>query len=153
MYGDGTIWCDKVRKKYCYDYCDNDGKRHRKRFATEKEAKEFKKEILAERNKDNLTSSAITIGEWVIEFLEAYQKPALRSNSFARQKQSANKLAPIAQMTIDQLSGKEIQKLYNNYDGVLITSSISMLFTAYKKAVALRMMQYNVSYRTSKNTQ
>ena len=43
MYGDGTIWYDKARKKYCYDYCDNDGKRHRKRFATEKEAKEFKK--------------------------------------------------------------------------------------------------------------
>ena len=33
MYGDGTIWYDKARKKYCYDYCDNDGKRHRKRFA------------------------------------------------------------------------------------------------------------------------
>ena len=47
MYGDGTIWYDKARKKYCYDYCDNDGKRHRKRFATEKEAKEFKKEIFA----------------------------------------------------------------------------------------------------------
>ena len=43
MYGDGTIWYDKARKKYCYDYCDNDGKRHRKRFTTEKEAKEFKK--------------------------------------------------------------------------------------------------------------
>ena len=38
MYGDGTIWYDSKRKKYCYDYCDNDGKRHRKRFATEKEA-------------------------------------------------------------------------------------------------------------------
>ena len=73
MYGDGTIWYDKARKKYCYDYCDNDGKRHRKRFATEKEAKEFKKEIRAERDKGNLTSSSITIGEWVIEFLETYQ--------------------------------------------------------------------------------
>lgn len=99
----------KARKKYCYDYCDNDGKRHRKRFATEKEAKEFKKEIRAERDKGNLTSSSITIGEWVIEFLETYQKPHLRSNSFARQKQSANKLAPIAHIPIDQLSGKEIQ--------------------------------------------
>ena len=45
-----------------------------KRFATEKEAKEFKKEIRAERDKGNLTSSSITIGEWVIEFLETYQK-------------------------------------------------------------------------------
>ena len=41
MYGDGTIWYDKARKKYCYDYYDNDGKRHRKRFATEKEAKGY----------------------------------------------------------------------------------------------------------------
>lgn len=147
MYGDGTIWYDSKRKKYCYDYCDNDGKRHRKRFATEKEAKEFKKEIRAERDKGNLTASTITIGEWVIEFLETYQKPHLRSSSFARQKQSANKLAPIAHIPIDQLSGKEIQKLYNSYDGILSTSSISkihkLLFAAYKKAVALRMVQYN----------
>ena len=107
MYGDGTIWYDKARKKYCYDYCDNDGKRHRKRFTTEKEAKEFKKEIRAERDKGNLTSSTITIGEWVIEFLETYQKPHLRSNSFTRQKQSANKLAPIAHIPIDQLSAKK----------------------------------------------
>lgn len=63
MYGDGTIWYDSKRKKYCYDYYDNDGKRHRKRFATEKEAKEFKKEIRAERDKGNLTASTITIGE------------------------------------------------------------------------------------------
>ena len=146
MYGDGTIWYDSKRKKYCYDYCDNDGKRHRKRFATEKEAKEFKKEIRAERDKGNLTASTITIGEWVIEFLETYQKPHLRSSSFARQKQSANKLAPIAHIAIDQLSGKEIQKLYNSYNGILSTSSISkihkLLFAAYKKAVALRMVQY-----------
>lgn len=43
MYGDGTIWYDKARKKYCYDYCDNDGKRHRKRFATEKKPKNLRK--------------------------------------------------------------------------------------------------------------
>jgi integrase len=147
MYGDGTIWYDSKRKKYCYDYYDNDGKRHRKRFATEKEAKEFKKEIRAERDRGNLTATTITIGEWVIEFLETYQKPHLRSSSFARQKQSANKLAPIAHIPIDQLNGKEIQMLYNSYDGILSTSSISkihkLLFAAYKKAVALRMVQYN----------
>lgn len=147
MYGDGTIWYDKTRKRYCYDYCDNDGKRHRKRFAAEKEAKEFKKAIRAERDKGNLTATTITIGEWVLEFLETYQKPNLRSSSFARQKQSANKLTSIAHISLDQLSGNEIQKLYNSYDGALSTSSISkihkLLFAAYKKAVALRMVQYN----------
>lgn len=147
MYGDGTIWYDNAREKYCYDYCDNDGKRHRKRFATEKAAKEFKKTIRAERDKGTLTSSTVTIGEWVVEFLETYKKPQLRNSSFIRLKQTAKKLTPIIHIPIDQLTGTDAQKLYNSYSDVLSTSSISkihkLLFAAYKKAVALRMVQYN----------
>lgn len=147
MYGDGTIWFDVKRKKYCYDYCDNTGKRHKKRFSSEKEAKDFKKSIRAQRDKGQLTSSTATVGEWIIEFLETYQKPHLRPSSFARQKQSANKLKPIVHIPIDKLNGKDVQKLYNSYRDVLSTSSISkihkLLFAAYKKAVALRMIEYN----------
>lgn len=147
MYGDGSIIFEKGRNKYCYDYFDNNGKRHRKRFDSEKEAKAFKKEIRTERDKGNLTTSKLTIGTWVLEFLETYQKSRLRTTSFIRQKQSAKKLKPISDIPIDQLSGTDIQKLYNDLSSSISSSSISkvhkLLFAAYKKAVALRMVQYN----------
>lgn len=147
MYGDGSIIFEKGRNKYCYDYFDNNGKRHRKRFDSEKEAKAFKKEMRTERDKGNLTASKVTTGAWVLEFLETYQKPRLRTTSFIRQKQSAKKLKPISDIPIDQLSGTDIQKLYNDLSGSISSSSISkvhkLLFAAYKKAVALRMVQYN----------
>lgn len=147
MYGDGTIWLDSKRKKYCYDYCDNTGKRHKKRFSSEKEAKDFKKLIRAQRDKGQLTSSTTTVGDWVVEFLETYKKPVLRSSSYARQKQSAQKLMTIANIPLDKLTGTDVQKLYNSYSDVLSTSSISkmhkLLFEAYKKAVALRMIDHN----------
>ena len=148
MYGDGSVYFSTSKQKWIYDFIDGEGKRRRKTCSTERDAKALKKELRSQKNDIKLFGNRLpTVGEWVLEFLNTYQKPKLRATSFNRQRQSAAKISAIAGISLDKLTGTDIQSLYNSYTDSLSSSSIKkihqLLFAAYKKAIALRMVEYN----------
>lgn len=147
MYGDGSVYFSTSKQKWIYAFFDAEGKKRRKVCSTEREAKALKKKLRIEKNDIKLSGNQLpTVGEWVLDFLNTYQKPKLRETSFKRQIQSAAKIGPIAGIPLDKITGTDIQSLYNSYAGSLSSSSIKkihqLLFAAYKKAIALRMLEY-----------
>ncbi|MEG2666037.1 MAG: site-specific integrase [Bacteroidales bacterium] len=146
MYGDGTIWYSESKKKWFYEYRDENQKKHRRLFKTEREAKAYKKEIRSAKN-DNIPTSYTTVGEWVIKFITTYKKPRLQATSWAREKQTAAKLGPIAKILLAKLTGEEVQTLLNTLGTTLSSSTVNkvkkQLNAAYAKAIALKMVNYN----------
>lgn len=147
MYGDGIIYEEKSRNKWIYQYYDNHGKRHKKRFNTEQEARRFKHESLVAKDAGLLIKTTETVMSWVIDWLVTYKKPKLRPSSLERMMQAAAYLEPIADVPLDELRPFEVQRLYNSLRDRLSSSSIAkthrVLFGAYKKAMMLQMIPSN----------
>ena len=147
MYGDGSITYEKSRKRWIYDYYDNAGKRHRKRFKSKQEANAFKRETRHLKEEEKLQSSGQTVINWVIYWLKTYKEPNLRPSSYARMVQSAKHITPIADYKLEELPPTEVQTLYNELSRTLSTSSISkvhkLLNGAYKEALQLDMIGFN----------
>ena len=154
MYGDFSIFKEKIGK-YSYTtvkYYDGTGKARRKRFpdskAGEAAAKEFGRAI--RNKKDNgmlLPLSELTVGHWIIEYIETYLKPRYRPQTYEHTLYTARKLLPIYAMPLHKITADQIQALYNSYAGSLSSASIykihKLLNAAFKKAVITKKIIYN----------
>ena len=149
--GDGSIFKDKRNGGLIYQYVDNAGKKHQKKFADTPEGKREMKKFIEETRsaiKDGLMVDNGTLGEWISKFIEVYKKPNMRESSYLRVKQSAAKIPDsLWNLPLDQVQPVMIQNMYNDLLESMSTSSVSkvhkLLVSAYKKAAASKMIRYN----------
>ena len=149
--GDGSIFKDKRNGGLIYQYVDNAGKKHQKKFADTPEGKREMKKFSEETRsaiKDGLMVDNGTLGEWISKFIEVYKKPNMRESSYLRVKQSAAKIPDsLWNLPLDQVQPVMIQNMYNDLLESMSTSSVSkvhkLLVSAYKKAAASKMIRYN----------
>ena len=154
MYGDCSIFKEK-NGKYSYTtvkYYDGSGKERRKRFPDTKPGEKMAKDFLLSirSNKQNglmLSSSDLSVGQWVIEYMKTYLKPRCRPQTFERAKYTAKKLEPIYALPLQQITADQIQALYNSYADELKPASIykihKLLNAAFKKAVLTKKIIFN----------
>lgn len=154
MYGDGYVYKEKVGKYQYFtcEYYDGTGKSHKKRFPAtkdgEKLAKDFARSV--RRQKEDgllLSTSSLSVGEWIVEFMQTYLKPKYRPQTYERAKYTAKKLLPITGYPLDQITADQIQNLYSYYAETLKPATIykihKLLNAAFKKAVITRKIIRN----------
>ena len=149
--GDGSIFKDKHNGGLIYQYVDNAGKKHQKKFADTPEGKRQMNEFIKNtRNevRDGFMVESITLGEWISQYIEIYKKPKLRESSYIRMKQSAAKIPDSLWNTpLNQVQPVMIQNTYNALLDTMSTSSVSkvhkLMVSAFKKAAASKMVRYD----------
>lgn len=101
----GTIYYEKERKKYKVLITDPSGARHTKRFNTEQEAVTYRLTLLSKfMAGDFINRTDVTLGEWVLQYLNIFVKPKVRAKTFN------DYLAVVAHLD-DCIADKQIQKL------------------------------------------
>lgn len=145
--GEGSISFETARNKWRASIVDPYGKRIVKRFATHKEAQEWIVSVKATvYNKTYVAPSNITVGEWMLEYLETYCAPNVRKKTLLRYMQVAGYMLPIASIPLQQLAIPDVQRFYNT-----ITLSAStkikihtLLKAAVTKACQVELLSKNV---------
>lgn len=145
--GEGSIYFEKARNKYCAAIINPDGKRLRKRFAERDEAKQWLIDMKAQflRN-EYVAPNSITLGEWIIEWMTTF-KQDLRDKSKLQYMQTSKKLQPIANIPLQDITPVMVQKFLNKLPTTMASSSkkkvYQLLFTVTKKAFNLGMINKN----------
>lgn len=154
MYGDGTIYDEKVGK---YTYCTvkyyADGKMRRKRFpstpAGRQEAKAFARDFRRRKEDRDLdvAPGGLTLGAWLLEYMTTYLKPRYRPQTYQRALYAAKQLGPLAAYPLNQVKGKQIQTLYNKLLGTLAPATVykvhKLLTGAFKMAMVNGLVNKN----------
>ena len=140
----GCISYDKSRDAYRVALVDNTGKRIFKRFKTQQAAEEWLTTTRADMFRgEYIPENTLTLGAWILEYLDTYKKPKVRPSTLARYYSTLRQLEPIANIQLKDLTAMRIQKFYNTLD----TSSSDrakvhkLIKAALKKAVALGTMK------------
>ena len=145
--GEGSIYFEKARNKYCAAIIDPEGKRLRKRFVERDEAKQWLLDMKAQflRN-EYVAPNSITLGEWIMEWLATF-KQDLRDKSKLQYVQTSKKLKPIANIPLQDITPITVQKFMNKLPASMASSSkkkvYQLLFTVAKKAFNLGMINKN----------
>lgn len=101
----GTIYYEKARNKYKVFVTDPSGARHSKRFDTEQEATTWRITMLSKfMAGDFINRTDITLGEWVVQYLNVFVKPKVRPKTF-------NDYLSVAGHLDEFIANKRIQKL------------------------------------------
>lgn len=112
--GTGSIFFDKSKKRWAVVFSIN-GVPVRKRFTDEKAAQIYYAQTRAELLRGTfIPPTNITVGEWVVEWLETYVKPTVREKTLQRYTQTAAHLEPIAAYKLQDLTSGIIQHLLNS---------------------------------------
>ena len=113
--GNGTIVYEQDRKKYRAMFTTPEGKRISKRFDTKTEASNWIAAIMASVNEQSFVEpNKITLGQWIIEYLETYAKPNVARKTMRDYLYKASLLQPIEHHPLQKLSVTFIQKFLNN---------------------------------------
>lgn len=145
--GEGSIYLEKARNKYCASIFDPDGNRLRKRFDNKEDAKQWLIDIKAQfARHEYIAPNNITLGEWIMEWLTTF-KQNLRDKSKLQYLQTSVKLAPIANIPLQKMTPLIAQKFLNDLPADMASSSkkkvYQLLFTTAKKARNLEMISKN----------
>jgi integrase len=144
--GEGSVYYEADRKQYKALITDTEGKRITKRFKTKLEATNWLAEIKTEILKNvYVPKSDITVGDWVIEYISTYCT-GLRPNTIKRYFESAQHIAPIADILMQKITAPTVQKFYNGLE-MSASSKIKvhrLLKSSFKKAEQLGMLSKNI---------
>ncbi len=146
--GEGSISFETARNKWRAAITDPKGERIVKRFNTRKEAQEWIAVIKSEIYRNvYVPPSNITVGEWIMVFLETYKAAKIRPKTMDRYIQTAKHLAPIASIPLQQLTAHAVQQLYNTLPEMSPSSKNKvhkLLKAAVTKAHATEVISKNV---------
>lgn len=145
-YGDGSVSYEKSRNSYRAFLVVAEGKRITKRFKTKEAAEEWLVTTRADMLRgDYVPESTLTVGAWVLEYLETYKRPKVRPSTLARYYSTMRQLEPIADVQLKDLTALGVQRFYNSLPPEQSSSSKAkvhkLLKAAMKKAVALGTMK------------
>lgn len=145
--GEGSISFEADRKMYRARFTDPQGKRLSQRFKTKKEAKEWLAVLQADISKNTYVQpNSISLGSWMLDFLQTYKAPKVRPKTLERYMQSAAYLAPIANMPLQKLTAHNIQQFYNELPEMSPSSKNKihkLLKSAVTKACAIDLLAKN----------
>lgn len=146
--GEGSICYETARNAYRAALVDPEGKRITKRFKTKAEASEWLTLTRASIYKDSyVAQSDMTLGEWVLEYLNTYCAPNVRPKTLVRYQHSAKFLSPLADMPLQRLTAHGVQKFYNSLPVMSFSSKLKihrLLKSMMKKAHNLGMTSKNI---------
>lgn len=142
--GDGSIYFEKARNKYIAAIVTPDGRRLRRRFDDRNDARAWMTEIKAKiGTNEYVPPTDITVGEWIVEWLHTF-KQDLRDKSKMQYMNTAQKLQPIANIRLQDISSLTAQRFINSLPPSMAASSrkkvYQLLATTSKKAYRLGMI-------------
>lgn len=152
--GEGSISYDKSRGSYRAFIVAPDGRRITKRCKTEQEAVVWKTEQLNMIHKGAFVApNEITVGEWVIEWLNAYKVGAVAQSTYEHYLYLATHLQSIAGVKLQELQPMHIQQLYNELKKKISDHTVhkvhKLLKDMYNKAYQLDMISKNIMLNVS----
>lgn len=107
----GSIFEDKARNKFRAQVTVPGGKTISKRFDTEPEARNWLNEQLVDISKGQyIEPSNLTLGEWLIEWLQLYSKDNVRQRTYERYLSLAKHCEPISKMKLQALRPSHFQR-------------------------------------------
>ena len=142
--GEGSIYFDKSKGRWCAAYTAPDGSRHVKRFKEKQDADMFlQKTRLAMYTGSYVADTGLTIGEWLILYIGTY-KSDLKPLSKRLYFYCAKYLAPIADIKLSKPNLEQIQKFFFEHsDKKMASLSYNFLSSAIKKAYQLKKINEN----------
>lgn len=146
--GEGSITYENAREKYRAAITDPNGKRIIKRFDSYSDADQWLTIIKSEIFKGQyIPPSDITLGEWIIEWLQTYIKPNVREKTYIIYKGTAKHLPAISNYKLQSLTATTIQRYLNDLPEDMSQNCKHKIFTllsaATKKAYQLEMIPKN----------
>ncbi|MDT8903265.1 tyrosine-type recombinase/integrase [Anaeroselena agilis] len=128
-----------------------DGRRVSKRFSDsdlgQQQAYDWLHEQLHHISKGVFVAPTdITLGEWLLEWLEIYSKQNVRQRTFERYVSLAKHVNPIAGYRLQDLKPTHFQKLYvslGHYSGETRKKVHNILHAALKQAIHDKLLPYN----------
>lgn len=149
--GEGSIYFEKSRGTYRAFITNTEGKRISKRFLIEKDALNWKNEQLHKMAIGTFVNpTALTVGEWIIHWLETYKKDTVRQRTFERYASLSKHLLIIADYKIQDLTPVIVQQLYQNLLDRLSANTIAkvhkLLKDSFNKAAEVSLIEKNIMH-------
>jgi Site-specific recombinase XerD len=147
--GEGSIYFEKARGTYRVFITNPEGKRLSKRCHSEQEALNWKNEQLHKMAIGTFVNpNNLTVGEWIVHWLETYKKNTIRQRTFERYASLSKHLSSIAHYKIQELTPVIVQQLYTNLLTVLSANTIAkvhkLLKDSFNKATELSLIEKNI---------
>lgn len=148
-HGEGSVYFEESRQKWVASFFDALGKRHKKRFDDEKEARVYLIDQINEINKGSfIAPTNLTVGEWVIDWLKTYKLNTVRTSTYDYYSFLSTYLEPIAVMKMQDITAFHIQQLYqtllDKISGNTTHKVHSLLKDLFKKALELDIIKKNI---------
>lgn len=148
----GTVYKDTKRGGYRAQLFLEDGRRLSKRFsgldeAIEQQANDWLTEQLYKISKGQfINPTGLTLGEWLVDWLQTYSKQNVRQRTYERYLSLANHCSPLADYRLQDLKPNHFQKLYvslDQYSGETRKKVHNLLHAALDQAVHDQLIPYN----------
>lgn len=149
MQKQGSVFFDQNKNRWRAAITTPEQQRISKRFDTEKDAQKWLVEQINHINKSTLVEpDKITIGNWLINWLNIYIKPTVKRRTYEGYASLANHATSIASIPLQSIRPEQVQKLYVQLSAKLSAHTISKLHkilrASFKKAHELEMVQKNI---------
>ena len=144
--GEGTIVFESSRNKYRAFLTDTTGKRISKRFDNKADALQWLTETRADIYRDEyVPASDITLGEWILTYLETYKKTTLRPSTYENTLALIKNITPISDYALQDVDNFIFQTFFNNLDLAVSTKKLLLtkLNPALQKAISLGLLKEN----------
>lgn len=144
--GEGTIVFESSRNKYRAFLTDTTGKRISKRFDNKSDALQWLTETRADIYRDEyVPSNDITLGEWILTYLETYKKNTLRPTTYESVLSLVKRIDPISDYALQDIDGLILQNFFNSLDLSVSTKKLlcSKINPAFQKAISLGLLKTN----------
>lgn len=134
--GEGTIYFDKSRNKYCAEIYDQEGNRLKDRFNTREEAKAWLDELKAQfKRNEYVVPNDITLSQWIIKWLKTY-KTEIRAKTKLQYLWAFAHIEPIANMPLqDKNAHVIVQEFLNSLVDKLAPNSRWKVYQLIEAAV------------------
>lgn len=143
--GEGTVYFEKNRNKWHAAIVDPQGERLHKRFDTEDEANAWRLELAMKFRKGTyIPKKDITVGEWIVQYLEVFVKSKVRAKTFNDYLDAAEHIdEEYASKLLQKVTPLETQMFLNNLDAsVFIKEKVGKLIRRIsKKAYVLNVIE------------
>lgn len=143
--GEGSIYYEESRKKWRCMVTAPGGSKTSKRFDSKQAANTWRLEMLAKYAKGTfVVKSDITLGEWIIQYLNVFSKPKVRAKTFNGYIDTANHISEeIASKQLQKVTPFDVQSFLNTIDASdYIREQVGkMIRRVSKKAYALGIIE------------
>lgn len=143
--GEGTIYFEKSRNKWHVAITDPEGNRIHERFTTQEEADAWRLSMAAKYRSGNyVVKQSVTLGEWILQFLNVFVKPNVRKKTLDGYIDTASHISEeFAAKELQKLTPLDVQSFINTLDAsIYIKEKVGKFIRRVsKKAFALSVIE------------